>query len=67
MPRERRTSPFPIAVSAARAADSLGIRPEQIQEAITRGELPCYSKGVRRRVLVADLTEWVRKLTRFGT
>jgi hypothetical protein len=61
MPRERRTTLFPIAISPARAADALGIRAEQMQEAISRGELTCYVKGVRKRVLVADLTEWVRK------
>lgn len=60
MPRERRTSLFPVAVSPARAAESLGIKVERIQEAIKSGELPCYIKGVQRRVLVADLTEWVR-------
>ena len=60
MPRERRTTLFPIAVSPAMAADALGIRAEQIQDAITRGELHCYVKGVRKRVLIADLVEWVR-------
>lgn len=55
MPRERRTSLFPIAVSPARAADSLGIRAEEINEAIKRGELHCYVKGIRSRVLIADL------------
>ena len=53
MPRQRRTTLFPIAVSPARAADALGIRAERIQEAIKRGELPCYVKGVRKRVLRA--------------
>jgi len=61
MPRQRRTPLFPIAASPAQAAYALDIRVEQIQEAITRGDLACYVKGVRKRVLVADLTEWVRK------
>jgi hypothetical protein len=60
MPRERRTSLFPVAVSPARAADALGIRAEEINEAIKHGELHCYVKGIRRRVLIADLVEWVR-------
>ena len=60
MPRERRTALFPVAVSPARAAESLGIHPREIGEAIKSGELACYVKGIRRRVLIADLTEWVR-------
>lgn len=60
MPRKRRTPLFPVAVSPARAAESLDIQPEEIQDAIKSGELPCYIKGIRRRVLIADLIEWVR-------
>jgi hypothetical protein len=54
MPRQHRTSLFPVAVSPACAADALGIRAEQLQ-------LRCYALGIRGRVLVADLTAWVRQ------
>ena len=58
--RERRTAIFPIALSPARLAGCLDIRPEVIANAIKQDHLPCYRKGTKRRVLVADAIEWVR-------
>lgn len=60
MPRERRTPLFAVAMSPARAADAIGIRADEIYEAINAGLVPVYQKGIRRRVLVADLSAWVR-------
>jgi hypothetical protein len=50
-----------IAVSVARLADSLGIERREIYAAIKDDLLPCYRHGVKRRVLIADAIEWVRK------
>jgi hypothetical protein len=58
--RERRNAIFPIALSPAKLAECLSIRVEVVTDAIKNDLLPCYKKGVKRRVLVADATEWVR-------
>lgn len=58
--RERRTAIFPIALSPAKLADCLGIRPEVVTAAIKQRALPCYRKGAKRRVLIADAVTWVR-------
>lgn len=60
MPRERRNELFPIALSPAKLADCLGIRVEQITEAIKDDLLPCYRKGLKRRVLIQDAVDWIR-------
>jgi excisionase family DNA binding protein len=49
-----------IAVSTARLAESLGISRSEIYEAIKDDLLPCYRKGVKRRILIVDAIEWVR-------
>ena len=59
--RERKSRLWPIAMSPSKAADALGIRPEQVQAAIFCGALPCYKIGVKRRVLVRDLYHWIRR------
>jgi excisionase family DNA binding protein len=64
MPRERRTAIFPIALSPAKMADCLGVKAEVIQDAIKDGELPCYQKGTKRRVLVSDCVAWVKRTWR---
>jgi hypothetical protein len=46
---------FPVAVSPAEAADVLGVRAEQIQEAIRAGDLSVYRLSVKKRVLIEDL------------
>jgi hypothetical protein len=61
--RERVTPLFPIALSPAKLADVLGVRPEMIADAIKNDLLPAYRprQGVKRhRVLVQDATDWIR-------
>ncbi len=58
--RERRNAIFPIALSPAKLADCLGIRPDVIADAIKQDLLPVYRQGVKRRVLIADAVAWVR-------
>jgi hypothetical protein len=60
MPCARKTPLFPVALSPNRSAEVLGIRADQIQEAIRVGDLIVYQKGLKRRVLVEDLVAWVR-------
>jgi excisionase family DNA binding protein len=60
MPRAHKTPLWPVALSPARAAAVLGIRPDQIQEAIRAGHLPVYTIGIKRRVLIEDLVAYVR-------
>jgi hypothetical protein len=58
--RERNTPLFPIALSPARLAHVLDIRPEVIADAIKNDLLPVYRNGAKRRVLVTDAVEWIR-------
>lgn len=61
MPRHR--SLFPVALSIQSASDALELDSNcrVIREAIASGKLPAYAgRGQRVRILVADLTEWVR-------
>jgi hypothetical protein len=60
--RSRRSEPLwpVIAVSTARLAESLGIERREIYAAIKDDLLPCYRKGVKRRILIVDAIEWVR-------
>ena len=58
--RERRTALFPIALSPARLAESLGIRVEVVTDAIKNDVLPCYRKGLKRRVTVQDAVAWIK-------
>jgi len=51
---------YPCAVSPNEAAAVLGIRAEQIKEAVRMGALPVYQLGTKRRVLIDDLVAWVR-------
>jgi hypothetical protein len=59
--RNRVTPLFPIGVAPARAAECIGVRRAVIDAAIHAGELVVYQKGLKRRILVEDLTAWVRK------
>ena len=59
MPRARKSRLWPIALSPAQAADAIGVRPEIIADAIRSGELRCFAKGVKRRVLWRDLNRWI--------
>jgi hypothetical protein len=58
--RERRTSLFPVAVSPAKLADSIGMKRAVVADAIKNDLLPCYQKGLKRRVLICDAVEWIR-------
>jgi excisionase family DNA binding protein len=60
MARKRITPLFPIGISVARAAECLEVHRAKIDAAIKAGELRLYQHGVARRILVADLVEWVR-------
>jgi len=55
------TTPGPIAVKAAQAAEMVGISVDSLKTAIRSGELPAKRnpKG-HYFVLVTDLTDWFR-------
>lgn len=58
--RERRTALFPVAMSPARLADCIGVKRATITDAIKNDLLPCYRKGLMRRVLVQDAVSWIK-------
>jgi hypothetical protein len=58
--RERRTALFPVAVSPAKLAECIGIKPEVVADAIKNDLLPCYRKGLKRRVLIQDAVQWIK-------
>jgi hypothetical protein len=58
--RERRTALFPIALSPAKLADCIGIKPQVVTDAIKNDLLPCYRNGLKRRVLVQDAVAWIK-------
>ncbi len=51
---------FPVALSPTQAAECMGLRRDQIADAIRSGDLPCYRLGVKRRILVESLVAWVK-------
>jgi len=57
-----RTSPrlFPILLSVADASRALGVDRARLYAAIRAGHLALFRDGVKKRILVADLVEWVR-------
>lgn len=52
---------FPIALSINAAADALMVRPEEVRDLIAVSGIPVFQLNMRRRVLVADLVEAIRK------
>jgi excisionase family DNA binding protein len=60
MPRIPKRRLHAIACSPAEAANQIGIGVHKVQRAIREGLLPCYQLGLKRRVLVVELIEWVR-------
>jgi hypothetical protein len=58
--RERRTALFPVAVSPATLAECLGIKRATVADAIKKDLLPCYRKGLKRRVLIQDAVAWIK-------
>ena len=52
---------FPVALSVDAACECLdGIHHSYVRAAIKSGALPVYRLGIKRRILVEDLTAWVR-------
>lgn len=60
MPRVTKTPVVYLALSPAAVATAIGVRPEVVKEAISANVLPVYVKGIKRRVLIADVEAWVR-------
>jgi hypothetical protein len=59
MPRARvKPLPYRLAASPAMIADLLGLRADEIAEAISLRELPCFACSTRRRVLVRHALAW---------
>jgi hypothetical protein len=58
--RERRTALFPVAVSPAKLAECIGVKRAVVTDAITNDLLPCYRKGLKRRVLIQDAVQWIK-------
>jgi len=55
------TTPGPIAVKAAQAAEMVGISPDTLKAAIRSGALPAkLNDRGHYFVLVADLTDWFK-------
>jgi hypothetical protein len=61
MPVKIKKPPMILALSPNGVATALGIRSEQVYEAIQKGELIVRVKGIRRRVLIKDVEAWVEK------
>lgn len=63
MPRARRVKPVTmLAANPSTAAAACGLSYDRdIAPAIRRGEIPCYSVGVRRRVIICDVLRWLRR------
>jgi hypothetical protein len=60
MPRKTKHPVVFIALSPAALATAIGVRPDVIYDAILRGELKVYQRGLARRVLVSECEEWIR-------
>jgi hypothetical protein len=60
MPRHNKSRLFPIALSPARAAQALDLRPDQIAAMIRTG-LPVHKVGAKRRILVKDIYHFIRR------
>jgi hypothetical protein len=60
MPRVSKTPLVFLALSPAGVATALGIRPDEVKDAIEKELLPVFVKGIKHRILVADVERWVR-------
>jgi hypothetical protein len=60
MPRVATRPVCYLALSPNASAVALGIRPEQIREAIDAKLLPVHRIGAKTKILVTDLENWVR-------
>lgn len=54
----------PLAVSAAKAAELLGVSRPKVYELIKRDDFPSFSLGGRTLISVAGLREWVDQQAR---
>ncbi len=52
---------YPIAVTVAELADSIGVDSALIYTAIKLRRLPVFRVGVRRLILVEDAVSWLRE------
>ena len=52
---------FPVAVTIAELAASMGLDRNKISEAVRLQRLPIYRVGVKRLVIVQDAVEWLRR------
>jgi hypothetical protein len=60
MPRISKRPILYLALSPAAVANALCIRDDEVAEAIESGTLPVHVKGIKRRILIADVEQWVR-------
>jgi hypothetical protein len=60
MPRQTKSPIMLLALSPAGVATALGIRPDEVADAIRAGLLPVYVQGIKRRVLCSDVEAWVK-------
>ncbi|MGB9118795.1 helix-turn-helix domain-containing protein [Bradyrhizobium sp.] len=49
-----------LALSPSAVATALGIRADEVANAINDGLLPVFVMGIKRRVLCSDIERWVR-------
>lgn len=62
--RERRL--WPILLSVSECASALGIERREIYAAVASGDLPMYRHGTKRRLLTADVVDWIRNTWKRG-
>jgi len=60
MPRVTKNPQVYLALSPAAVATALGIRPDEVADAINSGALPVHVMGLKRRVHVSDIERWFR-------
>jgi hypothetical protein len=59
MPRHTKNPAVYLALSPAATATALGIRPDQVADAIEKELLPVFMIGIKRRILVSHIERWV--------
>jgi excisionase family DNA binding protein len=60
MPRVGKNPAVMLALSPSAVSHALGIRADEVRQAIDDGSLPVYRKGTRSRILIADVERLVR-------
>lgn len=61
MPRPHKKHVPIVAASPAYVAAMLCIRPDDMARAIKAGEIKVFQLGIRRRVVIDDCIQWLRK------